>query len=335
MITASTSSRLTAEAMPAPSALIARSISFFAIGSPCSSARSQMPLVRRSRPCSSAILKRSVLLPPSCVAARLGLHRAAAGVGLHAPAAPARAARAAALDRPCGRSRPRRRGPATACRRARSRRRPPCPRRRRSATGTGWPAPSRASASVATWTSLPSRTPVSSASESRCASGKGCFQSGRLLAFGERAACSRRSSPAPRRRRRPAASVFDAGLLSRLQHRLDHRRDDVLGPAARRRRAPRVAVNLALGVDDGGLDLRPAEVDPADQAGRRRPRRRCRRPRRRAATDASIASALVVPHHRDQTLYCALIGSQAWQPPTQTPRSAPPPTPRPSSSPTG
>ena len=47
MITASGSSRLTAEAMPVPSASIARSISFSARWSPWSSARSQMPLVRR------------------------------------------------------------------------------------------------------------------------------------------------------------------------------------------------------------------------------------------------------------------------------------------------
>ena len=66
MITASTSSRLTAEAMPAPSASIARSMSFVASGSFAFSARPQMPLVRRSRPCFSMILNRSVLAPFLC-----------------------------------------------------------------------------------------------------------------------------------------------------------------------------------------------------------------------------------------------------------------------------
>ena len=53
-----------------------------------------------------------------------------------------------------------------------------------------------------------------------------------------------RASPRPSPRRRPRA-------------------------AARRRRVARFAEHLALGVDDGGLDLRPTEVDPAPQGGLR------------------------------------------------------------------
>ena len=66
MITASTSSRLTAEATPAPSAFRARPINFSASGSPCSIARSQIPLVSRSRPCSSMILNSFVFAPSAC-----------------------------------------------------------------------------------------------------------------------------------------------------------------------------------------------------------------------------------------------------------------------------
>ena len=47
MITASTSSRFTADATPAPSASIARSTSRTAIGSWRTSARAQIPLVSR------------------------------------------------------------------------------------------------------------------------------------------------------------------------------------------------------------------------------------------------------------------------------------------------
>ena len=61
MITASTSSRLTAEAIPAPSAATARSISSVASASLAFRARSQIPLVSRSRPCFFMILNRSVL----------------------------------------------------------------------------------------------------------------------------------------------------------------------------------------------------------------------------------------------------------------------------------
>jgi hypothetical protein len=63
MITASTSSRFTDDAMPAPSARTARSSRRWAIASPRSSARDQTPLVSRVRPRSSMILKSTVFSP--------------------------------------------------------------------------------------------------------------------------------------------------------------------------------------------------------------------------------------------------------------------------------
>src|SRR5207245_2739959 len=42
-----------------------------------------------------------------------------------------------------------------------------------------------------------------------------------------------------------------------------HRDLHVLGPARRRRRQPRLPADLPAAVDDDGLDLRSAEVDPA------------------------------------------------------------------------
>ena len=98
MITASGSSRLTAEAMPVPSASIARSISSSASWSLASIARSQMPLVRRGLLVLLHQLEEVGLAPFFVLAPRLGFHRRAAGVGLHAALAPAGALGAAALD---------------------------------------------------------------------------------------------------------------------------------------------------------------------------------------------------------------------------------------------
>ena len=63
MITPSTSSTLTADATPAPSARPRDRSIWIASLSPCSSARAQMPLVRRVRSCSFISLNRSVLRP--------------------------------------------------------------------------------------------------------------------------------------------------------------------------------------------------------------------------------------------------------------------------------
>ena len=70
MITHSTSSTLTAEATPAPSARTARSMVLLASLSPRSSARAQMPLVSRVRPCSFISSNSSVLRPFSSCSAR-------------------------------------------------------------------------------------------------------------------------------------------------------------------------------------------------------------------------------------------------------------------------
>ena len=98
MITASGSSRLTAEAMPVPSASIARWIRSSARWSLASIARSQMPLVRRGLSCFSISLKRSVLWPSSCWRRASASIAERPGVGLHAALAPAGALGAAALD---------------------------------------------------------------------------------------------------------------------------------------------------------------------------------------------------------------------------------------------
>ena len=58
-----------------------------------------------------------------------------------------------------------------------------------------------------------------------------------------------------------------SGGLGRLPHRRRHLPGDVRRAAAGRGRVPRFAEDLALGVDDRGLDLGPAEVDAAAQCG--------------------------------------------------------------------
>ena len=58
---------------------------------------------------------------------------------------------------------------------------------------------------------------------------------------------------------------LDPGLLGRLAQRRRHLVGDVLRAAAGRRRPPRFAADLAAGVDDRRLDLRPAQVDAAAQ----------------------------------------------------------------------
>ncbi len=97
MITPSTSSRLAAEAIPAPSARTARSRTWIASLSPCSSARAQMPLVRRVRPFSFMSLNRSVSWPSCRSLLTCAFHRCPSGIGLHAAAPAAGAARAVHL----------------------------------------------------------------------------------------------------------------------------------------------------------------------------------------------------------------------------------------------
>ena len=98
MITASGSSRLTAEAIPVPSASIARSISSSARWSPCV----DRPLPDAAGQARFVVLLHQLeevgLVALLVLAARLGFHRRAARVGLHAAPAPAGALGAAALD---------------------------------------------------------------------------------------------------------------------------------------------------------------------------------------------------------------------------------------------
>ena len=63
MTTASTSSRLIADATPVPSASTARSTIFIASSSPWARARAQTPLVSRVRPRFSMISKSAVCFP--------------------------------------------------------------------------------------------------------------------------------------------------------------------------------------------------------------------------------------------------------------------------------
>ena len=93
MITASTSRRLTAEAIPAPSAATARSMSSVASVSSCWRAWPQMELVRRRAAAVLHELEQIGLGALVDLAPRARLHRAATGVGLQAAAPPARAAR--------------------------------------------------------------------------------------------------------------------------------------------------------------------------------------------------------------------------------------------------
>ena len=96
--TAGRSSRFTAEAIPAPSAFSARSTAWSASASSSRTARHQTPLVSRSRPRFSMILKRVVWCPLGLLLAHPRLHHLAAGVGLDAAAVAAAAEIAAAVD---------------------------------------------------------------------------------------------------------------------------------------------------------------------------------------------------------------------------------------------
>ena len=131
------------------------------------------------------------------------------------------------------------------------------------------PAPRWNSASVATWTSLPTRTSVPSASFRVSASGKLPSQPGRLRAPETTPVFSSASpgepTPTPssvaRSRPRPARPPRAAPPPS---------------PSATSCGPPLVGVgrraspsDLAAGVDDRRLDLRPAEVDAAAQSSRR------------------------------------------------------------------
>ena len=260
MITHSTSSTFSAEATPAPSARMARSIMWIASSSSCSSARAQMPLVSARALALLHQLEQVGLAALLDELARVRFHRRATGVGLHAAAPPARAARAVQLDddvpdlRRAAAPAPRlavehdaaadarspedaeQRVVGLARRRARTRRRSRPARRCRARPR--------------------SRAPSSSVS----ASGKVPSQPGRLRALVTAPSVDRpgRADADARQRAR-----LDACCAWRFAQRALDRLGDVLRAAAGRRRTPRRAEHRVVVVDDHRLDLRAAEIDAA------------------------------------------------------------------------
>ena len=263
MMIASTSSTFWVEATPAPSAAIARSIRLRASGSPRSSARAQTPLVRRVRPRSSMILNSTVFSPRLGAPARAGLHRGAAGVGLHAAAAAA----AAAARRPGAR------------RRGRS-------RRRRRGRSTGSP-----SSTMPPPTPVPQKTP-SSERYGRAGAERELRVGGdldvvaerhrRAAGLLERASAGRSSRPSRAGSWRPTRCPASSSTLpgEPMPMPVERRGLDAglarPPPAARRRSRPlrrpgrrssasdaRLAGDVAAVVDDDRLDLGAAEVDSA------------------------------------------------------------------------
>ena len=140
----------------------------------------------------------------------------------------------------------------------------PVPQKTPSIESYGLPAPSLNSALVATSTSLPIRTCAPSASESVGPSGKLPSQPGQVAGLGDVAGLlvrvARRADADPGER-----VGLHAGGFGRLDQRLGHLGGDVRGPALGRRRAARLAADLAGRADDRRLDLRPAEVDAPAQ----------------------------------------------------------------------
>ena len=126
------------------------------------------------------------------------------------------------------------------------------------------PAPRWNSASVATWTSLPTRTSVPSASFKRLASGKLPSQPGRLRAP-ETTPVFSSASPGEPTPTPSSAAVSTPACSAASRSAAAISSATSCGPplvgVGRRDFAP----DLAAGVDDRGLDLRPAEVDAAAQ----------------------------------------------------------------------
>ena len=249
------------DAIPAPSALTARSIVWPASLSPCSSARAQMPLVRRVRSCSSISLNRSVLRALLLVQlAHVGFHRGPSRIRLHAAAPPARAARAVDLDDHvpdlAGAAAP---GPRLAVedQAAAHARAPEHPEQRAVQ-------PSRAELELGVGRDLHVVADRDTAAERRVrassASGNVPSQPGRLRALVTLPSSIVPGEPTPT----PAS---DAGLelrrLGRVAQRRLHLRGDISRAALGRRRAPSRAEHVVLVVDDHRLDLGPAEIDSA------------------------------------------------------------------------
>ena len=203
------------------------------------------------------------------LAARLGFHRRAAGVGLHAAPAPAGALGAAALDDhvadlPGGAAAEP--GLAVEDEAAADAGSPEDPDQALELA----PAPRWNSASVATWTSLPTRTSVPSVLLQAFPPAGSCrSQSGRFLALETTPVFSSASPGEPTPTPSRSAGSTPAAL-GRLAQAAGHLLGDPGGAAVGRRRPPRFAQHLTAGVDDRRLDLGPAKVDPTAQVGHRR-----------------------------------------------------------------
>ena len=209
-----------------------------------------------------------VFAPVVVLAAGLGLHRAAPGVGLHAALAPARDSARRRARRPCGRSRRRRRGRASACRRGSGRRRRPVPQKTPSIELYGLPGAELelgvgGDVDVVADPHLgPERLRERRAERERCPPSRaGCGpprrrRSPRSVSPGEPT-----PTPASESVSTPAASAasISAAAISR---------GDVLGPALGRGRAPGLADDLAA---------RGSRSPPGSSSRRGRCRREARR----------------------------------------------------------
>ena len=269
MMIASGSIRLTAEAMPVPSASIARSISFSARWSPWSRA----PLPDAAGQPRFLVLLHQLeevgLVALFVLAAGLGFHRRAAGVGLHAAPPPAGALGAAALDDhvadlPGG-----------------------------AAAEPGLAVEDQATADAGSPEDPDQALELAPGAEVELRLGRDLdvvadpdLGSQRLLQRLRRAgSClpsragswrwrrrrsSRRRRRASRPRRPPAPPVSTPACSAASRSAAAISAATPAGPPLGRRRAARFAQDLAAGVDDRGLDLGAAEVDAAAQIRHRR-----------------------------------------------------------------
>ena len=255
---------------PAPERPDARSSVWIASLSPCSSARAQMPLVRRVRPCSSISLNRSVLRPfSSCSLRTYASIEARPAYASMQPRRPhvQRAPSISTTTCPISPAPPRPvHGLPVEDQTAADARSPEHAQQR----AVQPPGPSLNSASVATCTSLPTPTPQPSALSSVAASGNVPSQPGRLRALVTlpSSIVPGRADPHPGQRGR-----LDLGRLGRVAQRRLHLRRHIRRAAARGRRPPSRAEHVVHLVDDHRLDLRPAEIDSA-VAGHRADHRR-------------------------------------------------------------
>ena len=268
MMIASGSIRLTAEAIPVPSASIARSIE--ALGEVVAVVEGALPDAAGQARFLVLLhqLEEVGLVPLFVQAARLGFHRRAPGVGLHAALAPARALGAAALDDhvadlPGG-----------------------------AAPEPGLAVEDEAAADAGAPEDADQALELAPGAEVELGLGRdldvvadphlgpqffleglrqreAAFPVGQVFGRGDDpgllvGVAGRADSDALERRR------LDSGLLRRLAQRLGHLLGDSGGATIGRRRPPRFALDVAARVDDHGLDLGAAEIDSPTQVRHRR-----------------------------------------------------------------